>query len=240
MPRLDLNRLNVSSMSIACRLFAALVASLGLAASFAHAATIYEQDFEGSEPATQYDSGEDADPQGSAFSQNVQEQKRWFIQVVDLNTTANLSPSGDPQVFEGSQSLKIDSNAKTRPPPGPTTPIYQIWPTTSELVPGPPQSSLTFSFYGVPSSEPAGARLLEVWSAEGGSANPPVTYGGPFGYAFRFDQDGSVFYQGGGWVDSGIAVNHGQWNTVTISCDASVSPDWVLLTINGTMYDNNG
>ena len=37
-----------------------------------------------------------------------------------------------------------------------------------------------------------------------------------------------------------LAVNHGQWNTVTISCDASVSPDWVLLTINGTMYDNNG
>lgn len=234
-----MNPFNFLSIPLGFRFVTALTA-MGLAGATAQAAVIYTQDFESSTPATQYDGGEDADPAGPAFSQNVQEQKAYFIQVVDTNTTANLSPSGSPQVFEGSNSLKIDCNATANPPPGPVTPIYQIWPTTSEIIPGPPQSSLTFSFYGVTAATTTSVRLLEVWSSEGGSANPPITYGDPFGYALRFDQDGTVYYQNGVWVNSGLTVNHGEWNTVTISCDASVTPDWVLLTINGTTYDNNG
>ncbi len=221
--------------------FCAALAVAGFASVHVQAAVIYTQDFESSTPASEYASGE-FDPAGPAFSQNVKEQKKWFIQVVDTNTTANLSPSGPPQVFEGSNSLKIDSNATASPPPGPSTPIYQIWPTTSEFIPGPPQSSVTFSFYGVPAAAAnvVSPRLLEVWSAEGGSANPPVTYGGPFSYAIRFDQDGRILYDRGGWQDSGLTVTYGQWNTCTITCDASVSPDWVTMTLNGVFHDNNG
>lgn len=221
--------------------FGAVILAVVVSAACASAEVIYTQDFESSTPAVEYDRGEDADPAGAPFTQNVSEQKGWFIQVVSSNTTANLSPSGSPKIFGGLNSLKIDSNAKTSPPPGPKTPIYQIWPTTSEVLLGPPQSSLTFSFYGVPSTtEGSTTRLFEVWASEGGSAYPPVSFGGPFVYAFRFDQSGAVFHEAGGWMDSGITVAHEQWNTITITCDAAVTPDWVTLTVNGISYDNNG
>jgi hypothetical protein len=93
-----------------------VAAVVGLSAACSQAGIIFTQNFESSTAAIEYASG-DNDPDGPAFTQNVQEQKSHFVQVVDTNTTPNLSPSGLPQVFEGNNSLKIDSNVSASPPP---------------------------------------------------------------------------------------------------------------------------
>ena len=157
------------------------------------------------------------------------------VQVVDSCTVVNGSPAGPPRILGGNNALKISGDDAPS-----CCQHYQIIPGSASGS-GATEATLTFSFYGVPSDDgDDDQRLVEVWANEGG--NLGVTGGPGFVFEFRFDENGSVFYDSaGGWDDAGITVPLHQWNTITISSRVDgVNRPLVTLNINGVLHDNGG
>jgi len=196
----------------------------------------YTQDFEGSPAAGEYASGDfDPVPQIGGSEGVFFESNPAAVQVVDSSTVVNGSPAGPPRILGGNNALKISGDDAPS-----CCQHYQIIPGSASGS-GATEATLTFSFYGVPSDDGGdGQRLVEVWANEGG--NLGVTGGPGFVFEFRFDENGSVFYDSaGGWDDAGITVPLHQWNTITISSRVDgVNRPLVTLNINGVLHDNGG
>jgi len=200
---------------------------------------IYAQDFEDSPAADEYATGDFnpvpvVDGSEGVFHESVLS----AVQVVDINTIVNGSPSGAVQVQSGDNSLKISGGG----PPEVTgcCQHYHIHPLQTGGL-GSTESIVTFSFYGVPSTDGNdGQRLIETWANAGGDFGS--TFGPDFIYEFRFDENGSIFYDSeGGWDDSGLTFPLNQWNTIVISSRVDgVSTAFVTLDINGALHDNGG
>jgi hypothetical protein len=202
---------------------------------------IYAQDFEESPAADEFASG-DFDPvpvvdgsEGMFF-----ESTPIAVQVVDTTTIVNGSPSGAVQVV-GNNSLKY--SAAGAPEVTACCQHYQIFPLQQGGL-GSTESILTFSIYGVPSTDGIAGpdnRLVEMWANEGGALG---NTGGPdFIFEFRFDEDGTVKYDSaGGWdTAAGVVFPLNQWNTIVVSSRVDgASQPFVTLSVNGTVYDNGG
>ena len=188
---------------------------------------VHVQDFESSPAAGEYASG-DFDPIPIAGGEeNVFEPSADTNspvgQVVSGATTNNGNPTGPPQVF-GQNALKLDAD------PGDHAPVYRIVLTTNLV-----QATVRFFVYAEPGLITGGFnnRMFEFWSGEGAGT-------GPSGWSFRVDEDGSLLYDGGGWVDTGMDLTLRQWNEIQVASDFSAASDNVVLVINGTLYDNGG
>jgi len=207
----------------------AIAAALGLSAANSWSALVYSQDFESSAAATEYASG-DFNPAAAAppSDQVIRgEGAVNIIQVVDASTDPNGGTA--PQVI-GLKSLKIDSAAG-----GPCCPVMDVHPWgQGNSNPG-TSSTIALSFYGVPGAG-GSARLLEVYGSP--ATGDPF---GPFTFAFRFDEDGTVFYDSGGWQVAEFTVSQNQWNHIAIaSFTDGGSADFVEISLNGTTYSNSG
>ncbi len=209
----------------------AVAAALGLSAANSWSALVYSQDFESSAAATEYASGDFNPAAAAAPSTQVFRGEangfEYAHQVVNASTDSGVAHA--PQVI-GLNSLKIDSSAG-----GGCCPVMDVHPWgQGNSNPG-SDSTIALSFYGVPGAGGSG-RLLEVY----GSPATGDPYG-PFTFAFRFDENGEVYYDSGGWKAADFSITQNQWNHIAIASYADGStPDYVEIGLNGTKYDNGG
>jgi hypothetical protein len=209
----------------------AVAAALGLSAANSWSALVYSQDFESSAAATEYASG-DFNPAAAAppSTQVIRGENAGFENVIQVvNASTDPGTAHAPQVI-GLNSLKIDSSAGDG-----CCPVMDVHPWgQGNSNPG-TLSTIALSFYGVPGAG-GSPRLLEVYGSP--AAGDPF---GPFTFAFRFDEDGTVFYDSGGWQVAEFTVSQNQWNHIAIaSFSDGVSADFVEINLNGTVYSNSG